>query len=147
MEENIFVTYLGGPTVILEIGGLRIMTDPTLDPIGETFNIAGKPAYWKTEGPAIAEIGHIDFVLLSHDQHGDNLDNAGRAFLADVPMTFTTKPSAGKVDGNVTGLSPFDKVKLNENVSITATPARHGPPGTAKIPGGENGFPLERAET
>jgi len=34
MKNEVNVTYLGGPTVILEIGGLRLMTDPTLDPAG-----------------------------------------------------------------------------------------------------------------
>ncbi len=43
--KNVFnVIYLGGPTIVLEMGGLRLMTDPTLDPPGETFSINGKPA-------------------------------------------------------------------------------------------------------
>jgi len=32
MKDPIKVIYIGGPTVILEIDGLRIITDPTLDP-------------------------------------------------------------------------------------------------------------------
>ena len=40
----------------------------------------------KHAGPAIAlsEIGEIDAVLLSHDQHFDNLDHAGRTLLQRV---------------------------------------------------------------
>ena len=30
-------------------------------------------------------IGDVDAVLLSHDQHGDNLDDRGRAVLARAP--------------------------------------------------------------
>lgn len=86
MKNGINVIYLSGPTIILEIGGLRLMTDPTLDPAGETFMINDKPAYWKTEGPASTDPGKIDAVLLSHDQHGDNLGNAGREFLKSVPL-------------------------------------------------------------
>jgi len=67
------------------------MTDPTLDPAGEQFMINDKPAYHKTEGPATTEIGKIDVVLLSHDQHGDNLDHAGRELLQTVAQTLTTK--------------------------------------------------------
>jgi len=48
MHEKINVIYLGGPTIILEIGGLRLMTDPTLDPAGETFMIGEKLGYSKT---------------------------------------------------------------------------------------------------
>ncbi len=31
------LTYLGGPTVLLDLGGLRLITDPTFDPPGSTF--------------------------------------------------------------------------------------------------------------
>ena len=33
--------YLGGPTVIIETGGLRFMTDPTLDPAGSHYSLSG----------------------------------------------------------------------------------------------------------
>ena len=35
------VTYVGGPTALLEWGGLRLLTDPTFDPAGATFAAAG----------------------------------------------------------------------------------------------------------
>ena len=63
MKNAINVTYLGGPTIILEIGGLRLMTDPTLDPAGETFMINDKPGYWKTMGPASTDIGKICYHI------------------------------------------------------------------------------------
>jgi len=31
------VFYIGGPSAIIEIGGLRFMTDPTLDPPGGIY--------------------------------------------------------------------------------------------------------------
>ncbi|HWV73943.1 MAG TPA: MBL fold metallo-hydrolase [Pseudosphingobacterium sp.] len=140
MENEINVTYLGGPTVILEIAGLRLMTDPTLDPAGETFNINGKPAYSKTEGPAKVEIGKIDAILLSHDQHGDNLDNGGRKFLETVPKTYTTKAGAERLKGNAIGLAPWETTILDNKVTITSTPARHGPAGSEHITGDVTGF-------
>jgi L-ascorbate metabolism protein UlaG (beta-lactamase superfamily) len=140
MKKAINVIYLGGPTIILEIGGLRLMSDPTLDPPGEEFMINGKPAYHKIDGPAITNIGKIDAVLLSHDQHGDNLDNAGRAFLKTVPKTFTTKIGAERLQGNAIGLSPWESIALNDEVTITSTPARHGPAGSEKFEGDVTGF-------
>ena len=139
MKNAINVTYLGGPTIILEIGGLRLMTDPTFDPAGETFMINDKHAYSKTEGPATTDIGKIDAVLLSHDQHGDNLDNAGREFLKSVPKTFTTKIGAERLKGNAVGLSPWETVVLGDKITITSTPARHGPG-----PLGRPGLPGQR---
>lgn len=140
MKNSINVIYLGGPTIILEIGGLRLMTDPTLDPPGETFMINDKPAYWKTEGPANVNIGKIDAVLLSHDQHGDNLDHAGREFLKSVPKTFTTNIGAERLKGNSIGLSPWQSFSLNDRVTITSTPARHGPAGSEHLTGDVTGF-------
>lgn len=146
MSKNLHVIYLGGPTVILEIGGLRLMTDPTLDPKGETFMLGDKPGYWKTAGPAVTDIGHIDAVLLSHDQHKDNLDNAGKEFLRQVAKTFTTIDGAQRLGGNSKGLKPFEKIILNDKVTITATPARHGPAGTVHITGEVIGFIVETSE-
>ncbi|QEM06725.1 MBL fold metallo-hydrolase [Mucilaginibacter rubeus] len=140
MKSEVNVTYLGGPTIILEIGGLRLMTDPTLDPAGEQFMINDKPAYHKTEGPATTDIGKIDVVLLSHDQHGDNLDHAGRELLKQVDKTLTTKIGAERLGGNALGLAPWESIALNDEVVITGTPARHGPAGSEKLTGDVTGF-------
>ncbi len=42
---------------------------------------------WPREAWAI---GRVDVVLLSHDQHADNLDPAGRDVVAAAPLTLTT---------------------------------------------------------
>jgi L-ascorbate metabolism protein UlaG (beta-lactamase superfamily) len=140
MKNAINVIYLGGPTIILEIGGLRLMTDPTLDPAGETFMFNDKPAYSKTEGPATTDIGKIDAVLLSHDQHGDNLDHSGRELLKSVLKTFTTKIGAERLQGNAVGLAPWESIVLNDEVTVTSTPARHGPAGSEHLTGDVTGF-------
>jgi len=45
--------YIGGPTVILTIGGLRLMTDPTLDPAGHSYPTGGgKFTLEKAQSPA-----------------------------------------------------------------------------------------------
>ena len=151
MEQNtktsFAATFLGGPTVIIEIGGLRIMTDPTLDPKGAYAEINGKIGEQKTEGPAMEDVGKIDLVLLSHDQHYDNLDNKGRELLSSVGATLTTKGSAERVKQGSIGLDPWDEHKLNtpdgDDIIITATPARHGPPGIEIITGDVIGFLLD----
>ena len=72
------VTYVGGPTALLEWGGLRLLTDPTFDPAGASFT-AGAYQLRKTQGPArpAASLLPVDAVLLSHDHHFDNLDQSG----------------------------------------------------------------------
>lgn len=143
MNSAVHVTYLGGPTIILEIGGCRLMTDPTLDPAGETFMINNIPAYFKTQGPANIDLGKMDAVLLSHDQHGDNLDHAGRELLKTVPKTLTTMAGAKRLNGNAVGLAPWQTLALNDRVMITATPARHGPAGSEHLTGEVTGFVVE----
>lgn len=162
MNNKITVTYLGGPTVILDIDGFRLMTDPTLDPKGATFMIGDKPGYWKTEGPATTDIGKINVVLLSHDQHGDNLDNAGRALLKTVDKTITTKVGAQRLGGNAIGLAPWESIQLldtprlagdgNEpwhtsQLLVTGTPARHGPAGSEALTGDVTGFIVSTGAT
>ncbi len=140
------ITYLGGPTVLIEIGGLRFMTDPTLDPAGTVFGSGTAVSYSKLKGPAFSDIGKIDVVLLSHDQHGDNLDNAGRALLSKVAKTLTTQVGATRLGGNAVGLAPWEFVEFRsaagDLIRITATPARHGPEGSEKITGDVIGFVL-----
>ena len=79
------LTHIGGPTLLIEVGGLRLLTDPTFDAAGAGIR-QGAYELIKTEGPAMRaeSVGHIDAVLLSHDHHFDNLDDAGRALLASA---------------------------------------------------------------
>ncbi|MEN0054275.1 MAG: MBL fold metallo-hydrolase [Mucilaginibacter sp.] len=137
------VTYIGGPTVIIEIGNFKIMTDPTLDPEGTTVE-SKLLVEKKLSGPALIPHQYIDAVLLSHDQHFDNLDNSGREFLKKVGITLTTVEGAERLKGNAKGLEvnnyhTFETADGN-SVKITATPARHGPAGVEKITGHVIGF-------
>jgi L-ascorbate metabolism protein UlaG (beta-lactamase superfamily) len=137
------VIYIGGPTAIFEIGGLRFMTDPSLDPPGGIYH-SGVLVHEKTMGPAPIDIGPIDIVLLSHDQHFDNLDHAGRKLLERTPKTYTTIPGAERLKGNTIGLKPWqqDTVIAPDGtwITITATPARHGPAGIESLQGEVTGF-------
>ncbi len=84
------LTLIGGPTVLIEVGGFRLLTDPTFDAPGHYT--AGPVRLEKRFGPALSveQVGEVDAVLLSHDQHLDNLDHSGRAFLTRARTTFTT---------------------------------------------------------
>jgi L-ascorbate metabolism protein UlaG (beta-lactamase superfamily) len=144
------LTLVGGPTALIEFGGLRLLTDPTFDAPGHYH--AGAVHLEKNAGPAVSaeEIGAVDAVLLSHDQHFDNLDHAGRAFLGKAKTTFTTKVGAGRLGGNARGLAPFETAALEGagggKLMVTAAPARHGPAGIEPISGDVVGFLLGREQ-
>lgn len=75
-QQPLTVRLVGGPTALIGIGGVRLLTDPTFDPPGR-YPI-GRRALVKTTGPALTpeEVGTVDAVLLSHDQHPDTVADA-----------------------------------------------------------------------
>ena len=138
------LTLVGGPTVIIDVAGFRLVTDPTFDP-PQDYPL-GAVLLEKTAGPALqaSELGCVDAVLLSHDQHLDNLDISGRAMLATARVTYTTIAGAQRIGGNSKGLADFETVRLSRENSpdliVTAAPARHGPIGIEPISGQVIGF-------
>ena len=158
---------IGGPTAILEVAGLRLLTDPAFDPPGSYPRPDG-PTLVKLTPPAATpeELGDVDVVLLSHDQHADNLDLSGRAYLVRVPLTLTTRSGAARLTGEraavrpagagdpagpyprprAQGLAPWDQVDLvrpdGGTLRVTAVPARHGPEGCEPVSGEVTGFVL-----
>lgn len=133
------LTYVGGPTLLLELAGLRFLTDPTFDPAGGEYRTPASTLH-KIQGPAVAAaaIGEIDAVLLSHDHHADNLDLAGRTVAGGAKTVLTTVAGAGRLAGRVKGLEPWQSVALQAPhqplVTMTATPCRHGPAGGDRGP-------------
>ena len=128
-------TYIGGPTALLELDGLRLLTDPTFDPGGTDYPTAAYTLH-KTQPPALAPaaVGAVDAVLLSHDHHFDNLDTAGRALLGQARAVYTTVAGAARVGPGTTALAPWDEVRLTPTLPLTATPGRHGPEGGDRGP-------------
>ena len=135
---------LGGSTALLELGGLRLITDPTFDPPVDRGSGSPRRTLW----PALdaAEVGPLDIALVSHDQHPDNLDSAGRALLAGVPLVLTTEAGAERLGGSARGLAPFEHVEVRRpdggGLRVTALPARHGPAGAEDVLGPVTGFLL-----
>ena len=133
------MTYIGGPTALLEFAGLRCLTDPTFDPAGTEYPTAAYTLR-KTQSPAIApaQIGPIDAVLLSHDHHFDNLDHSGRSVLAAARATYTTGAGAERLGGLTRGLAPWESAICSPtgtpSVRLTGVPARHGPAGGDRGP-------------
>ncbi|MGW2060407.1 MBL fold metallo-hydrolase [Streptomyces sp. NPDC001937] len=131
-SEHVPVRVFGGPTALFEYGGLRFLTDPTFDAPGDyprpdgrrltkTAPSSGRPA----------DLGRIDVVLLSHDEHPDNLDHSGRALLSDVPLTLTTPGGGQRLGKGATGLTDWESVELDRpgggTITVTGVPAIHGP--------------------
>jgi L-ascorbate metabolism protein UlaG (beta-lactamase superfamily) len=146
------LTHVGGPTLLIEVDGWRLLTDPTFDPAGGHYDFGWGTSSDKVTGPAVevADLQPVDAVLLTHDHHGDNLDTAGRQLLSSVPTVVTTVPGARRLEApNVRGLTAGGVTRLTapgkNDLEITATPARHGPPLSRPIVGEVVGFAVRRA--
>lgn len=48
------ITHIGGPTTLIEVGGWRILTDPTFDPPGRRYFFGWGTTSRKLIGPSIA---------------------------------------------------------------------------------------------
>jgi L-ascorbate metabolism protein UlaG (beta-lactamase superfamily) len=116
------ITMIGHSTVLVEVAGMRILTDPY-------FGLHGNPAYARPRPPARSreELSNVDLVLVSHN-HFDHID---RRFLRALPLSvpvvapavsaWMTRLKGGR---NVTGLKPWERRSF-ATASVTAVPARH----------------------
>jgi L-ascorbate metabolism protein UlaG (beta-lactamase superfamily) len=141
--DAITFTYLGGPSGVLEYGGLRILLDPTFDDPQTYPDDAGTPLV-KTRGPALGpdEIGQIDVVLASHHEHEDNLDHRGAEFASAAPLVLSTPKAGDDLGAPWIGMADWSQRSVGL-VDITAVPALHGPPGIEDIIGPVVGFVLQ----
>jgi L-ascorbate metabolism protein UlaG (beta-lactamase superfamily) len=142
-SSHVHLTYVGGPTALIEFGGLRLLTDPTFDPAPAEYP-SGAAILRKLIGPALTpeKLGGFDYVLLSHDHHFDNLDRSGRTALAKAKKVFTTAEGAQRLGGNCVGLKTWQSAEVptagGKTLRVVATPARHGPANMDRGP--VNGF-------
>jgi L-ascorbate metabolism protein UlaG (beta-lactamase superfamily) len=146
---DVRISHIGGPTVLIEIEGWRLLTDPTFDPPGRRYTFGWGSASRKEVGPAVpaADLPPLDAVLLSHDHHGDNLDDAGRMLLPTAGTVVTTVAGARRLGGNAVGMTPWSVHTLRKpgrpTLRVSATPCRHGPPLSRPITGEVTGFAME----
>ncbi|WUJ75128.1 MBL fold metallo-hydrolase [Kribbella soli] len=140
------ITHIGGPTAVLNLGGLTFLIDPAFDEPRD-YQLPGR-VMTKLIGPAIpaGKLGPIDVALVSHDEHKDNLDDAGRALLATIPTVLSTPGAATRIEG-VRGLENWESIDLPRPdggvITVTGVPALHGPEGAEKVLGVVTGFVLQ----
>lgn len=129
-ESGLRITWLGHSTLIVEIDGARILTDPVWAERASPSKWAG-PARFHAPPIALKDLPPIDAIILSHD-HYDHLDmDAIRTLGKDTNIPFYAPLGVGAhIRGwgvpteRVTELAWWEKVSV-KGVQLVATPARH----------------------
>lgn len=132
--NKISITHIGTATAILNIDGINFLTDPFFSPAGSEWPTGYESVQLKVnDDPALKmnELPHVDAVLLSHENHPDNLDELGRQLL-DGRRTLTTNDGAKNLGPrpSVLGFSDWEEKKViiaGTTFNITATPCKHWP--------------------
>ncbi|OJD35219.1 zn-dependent hydrolases of the beta-lactamase [Diplodia corticola] len=132
-KTSLSITHIGTATAILSLDGINLLTDPFFSPAGSTWDIGITLAVSANPALSLAQLPPIDAVLLSHDDHVDNLDPPGRTLL-DGRRVLTTPSAARNLAPRpgTRGLAPWETVTLRLNgrdVRVTATPTQHLPGG------------------
>ncbi len=124
-------TWLGHSTVLIEIDGLRVLTDPVWGPRASPSRFAG-PKRFQPVPISLRALPPVDLVLVSHD-HYDHLDYPTIRELArrDVPFVTSLGVGAhleawGVPAHRITELDWWESHTLpNADLTVTATPSQH----------------------
>ena len=128
-SRDLRVTWLGHSTSLIEVDGTRILLDPVWSERTSPVSWLGPKRWYKPLIP-LAELPHIDAVLISHD-HYDHLDRATIEAMKNWDTQFLVPLGVGAhleywgvAANKITELDWWDAKKVND-IEIVATPARH----------------------
>lgn len=129
-DSGLRSTWLGHSTVLLEIDGVRVLTDPVWGDRASPFSFAG-PKRFQPVPVDITALPPLDAVLISHD-HYDHLDYPSIRALAKLDVPFITSLGVGVhleawgVPANrITELDWWESTTVGRGLTITAAPSHH----------------------
>ncbi len=117
------ISMIGHSSVLIEFGGMRILTDPWFG--------NGNIVYARVNPPACAkeDVADVDLVLVSHN----HFDHADSSYLRLLPAATPVVAPSGtawvtrrKGARNVVGMAPWQQQAFGR-VVVTAVPALHSP--------------------
>jgi L-ascorbate metabolism protein UlaG (beta-lactamase superfamily) len=124
-------TWLGHSTVLIEIDGLRVLTDPVWGPRASPSTLAGPKRFQPVPVPVRA-MPPLDLVVVSHD-HYDHLDYPTIRELAKRQVPFVTSLGVGAHleawgvnPALITELDWWDSHRMARGgLTLTAAPSQH----------------------
>jgi L-ascorbate metabolism protein UlaG (beta-lactamase superfamily) len=130
-QSGLRITWLGHSTLLIEMDGVRILTDPVWGPRASPSAIVG-PKRFQAVPISLKEMPAVDVVIVSHD-HYDHLDYPTIRALAKTRVAFVTSLGVG-AHLEYWGVPPERIVELDwwesftlpgTDVVLTAAPSQH----------------------
>ncbi len=130
-QSGLRVTWLGHSTMLIEIGGARILTDPVWGPRASPSALLG-PKRFQAVPVSLREMPPVDVVIVSHD-HYDHLDYPTIRALAKTRVPFVASLGVGAhleywgvSAERIVELDWWETYRLpNTDVTLTAAPSQH----------------------
>jgi L-ascorbate metabolism protein UlaG (beta-lactamase superfamily) len=129
-DSGLRVTWLGHSTVLIEIDGVRVLTDPVWGLRASPSRFAGPKRFQPVPVPLRA-MPPIDLVVVSHD-HYDHLDYPTIRELAKREVPFVTSLGVGAhleawgvAPERITELDWWESHSSDCGLSVTAAPSQH----------------------
>ncbi len=130
-QSGLRTTWLGHSTVLIEIDGLRVMTDPVWGMRASPSQWAGPKRFQPVPIP-IRALPPLDAVVISHD-HYDHLDYTTIRALAKRDVPFVTSLGVGaRLEAwgvpadRITELDWWESYSLpHADLTVTAAPSQH----------------------
>jgi L-ascorbate metabolism protein UlaG (beta-lactamase superfamily) len=130
-DTGLRATWLGHSTVLLEIDGVRVLTDPVWGERASPYGFAG-PKRFQPVPVSIAQLPKLDAIIVSHD-HYDHLDFPSIVELAKLDVPFYTSLGVG-AHLEAWGVRPERIVEMDwwdsqripgTELHLTAAPSQH----------------------
>jgi len=130
-QSGLRVTWLGHSTVLIEIDGVRVLTDPVWGPRASPSTLVG-PKRFQPVPVSLREMPPVDVVVISHD-HYDHLDYPTLRVLAKSSVPFVVSLGLGAHleywgvhADRITELDWWESCTVpNSGVVLTAAPSQH----------------------
>ena len=130
VSSGLRVTWLGHSTVLLEIDGLRVLTDPVWGERASPVAFFG-PKRFQPVPVSIDALPALDAIVISHD-HYDHLDYPSVRALAKLGVPFITSLGVGaRLEAwgvpaeRIVELDWWESTTLPRGLVITAAPSHH----------------------
>ncbi len=130
-SKGFYISWLGHSTVILNINGFIILTDPVFSNSPSPVSFIGTKVFKYSDTPKVEDLPDINIVIISHD-HYDHLDYESinklknKAGLFLVPLGVSSHLIKWGVSSDkIIELDWWEDYTADKNKIFTCTPARH----------------------